>query len=227
MSETQLFRLGADVRCADGECGELKSLVVRPGDDVVTHLVVEQKHGQVLGKLVPLGLVGTEPSASASDQIWLRCTMAEYGQLDPAEATYFYPSNEKYQIRPENSGASWPYYAPPGAMGGPGLPSEPGNPQEFTVDTVPEKLPGEDEVFRGKHVHAKDGDIGHVQGIAVDPATGRVTFVLLRTGRLWSHRAVLVPRSAVTEIGADGFHLDVTVQQVRNLPPADIDHPAG
>ena len=40
MSESQLFRLGAGVRCADGECGELKSLVVRPGDDVVTHLVV-------------------------------------------------------------------------------------------------------------------------------------------------------------------------------------------
>jgi hypothetical protein len=29
MSETQLFRPGIDVRCADGECGELKSLVVR------------------------------------------------------------------------------------------------------------------------------------------------------------------------------------------------------
>jgi hypothetical protein len=112
-------------------------------------------------------------------------------------------------------------------MGAPGLPSEPGNPQDFTVDAVPDELPGEDEVFRGEHVHAKDGRIGHVQGIAVDPATGRVTFVLLRTGRLWSHRAVLVPRSAVAEVGADGFHLDITVQQVRHLPPADIDHPAG
>jgi hypothetical protein len=153
--------------------------------------------------------------------------MAEYERLDPAETTYFYPGNEEYQVRPENSAASWPYYAPPGVMGAPGLPSEPGNPQDFTVDTVPETLPGEDEVFRGEHVHAKDGDIGHVQGIAVDPATGRVTFVLLRTGRLWSHRAVLVPRSAVAEVGADGFHLDITVQQVRDLPPADIDHPAG
>jgi len=227
MSETQLFRLGAEVRCADGECGELKSLVVRPGDDVVTHLVVEQKHGQVPGKLVPLGLAGTEPSASASGQIRLGCTMAEYGQLDPAEETYSYPSNEEYQTRPENSGASWPYYAPPGVMGAPGLPSEPGIPQDFTVDAVPDELPGEDEVFRGEHVHAKDGHIGHVQGIAVDPATGRVTFVLLRTGRLWSHRAVLVPRSAVAEVGADGFHLDITVQQVRDLPPADTDHPAG
>ncbi len=227
MSETQLFRLGAEVHCADGECGELKSLVVRPGDDVVTHLVVEQKHGQELGKLVPLGLAGIEPSASAGGQIRLGCTMAEYGRLDPAEATYFYPGNDEYQVRPETSAASWPYYAPPGVMGAPGLPSEPGNPQDFTVDTVPETLPGEDEVFRGGHVHAKDGDIGHVQGIAVDPATGRVTFVLLRTGRLWSHRAVLVPRSAVAGVGADGFHLDITVEQVRDLPPADIDHPAG
>ena len=153
-------------------------------------------------------------------------TLAEYGRLDPAEATYFYPGNEEYQVRSETSGTSWPYYAPPGVMGAPGLPSEPGDPQDFTVDTVPDELPGEDEVFRGEHVHAKDGDIGRVQGIAVDPATGRVTFVLLRTGRLWSHRAVLVPRSAVAEVGADGFHLGITVQQVRDLPPADTNHPA-
>jgi hypothetical protein len=62
---------------------------------------------------------------------------------------------------------------------------------------------------------------------AKSPDTGRVTFVLLRTGHLWSHRAVLVPRSAVAEVGADGFHVDITVQQMRDLPPADIGHLAG
>lgn len=227
MSETLLFKLGADVRGADGECGKLKSLVVSPGDDVVTHVVVEQAHEQVPGKLVPLGLVDIESSGSAGGQLRLRCSMAEFGRLDPAETTYLYPDDEEYQVRPGGSGASWPYYAPPGVMGEPGLPPEPEGPQEFTVDTVPDKLPGEDEVFRGEHVHAKDGDVGHVQGIAVDPATGRVTFVLLRTGRWWNHRAVLIPRSAVTEVGADGFHLDITVQQVRDLPHADIEHPAG
>jgi hypothetical protein len=69
--------------------------------------------------------------------------------------------------------------------------------------------------------------MGRVQGIAVDPATGRVASVLLRTGHLLSHKAVLIPRSAVAEVGADGFHLNITAKQVHDLPPADIHQPAG
>jgi hypothetical protein len=227
VSKTQLLRLGADVCCADGECGKLSSLVVSPGDDVVTHLVVKQAHRQAPGRLVPLGLVNTEPSGDAGGEIRLGCTMTEFGTLDPAEATYFYPGNEEYQVRPGASTASGPDYAPPGVMGAPGLPSQPGDKQEFTVDIVPDQLPGEAEVSHSQPVHAQDRDIGHVQGIAVDPATGRVTSVLLRTGHLWSRKAVLIPLSAVAEVSAAGFRLNITAQQVHDLPPADIDQPAG
>jgi hypothetical protein len=227
VSKTQLLRLGAGVCCADGECGKLSSLVVSPGDDVVTHLVVEQARRQAPGRLVPLGLVDTGPSASAGDEIRLGCTMTEFGTLDPAEATYVYPDNDEYQLRPGTSTASGPDYAPPGVMGAPGLPSQPGDKQEFTVDIVPDRLPGEAEVSHSQPVHAKDGDIGQVQGIAVDPATGRVASVLLRTGHLWNRKAVLIPRSAVTEVDADGFHLNITAKQVHDLPRADIDQPAG
>jgi hypothetical protein len=83
----------------------------------------------------------------------------------------------------------------------PGAPGRPGHPGEVaqvvTVDTVPDQLPGEDEVSRAKHVHAKDGDIGHLQGIVVDTGNGRVTSVLLREGHLLGRRTVLVPPSAV------------------------------
>jgi hypothetical protein len=50
-----------------------------------------------------------------------------------------------------------------------------------------------------------------------------VTSVLLREGHLLRRRTVLIPRSAVAEVGADGFHLRITTQQVQDLPPADID----
>jgi sporulation protein YlmC with PRC-barrel domain len=223
MSKTQLFRLGADVGCADGECGKLKSVVVSPADDAVTHLVVEPEHGQGLGRLVPLRLAHMALPGEGIAEPRLDCTMAEFEQLDPAEATYFSPDPE---IRPGESMASWPYYAPPGVMGGPGLPDDAGGTaQAYTVDTVPDQLPGEDEMSRGDHVHATDGDIGHVLGIAVDPGTGRVTHVLLRMGHLWRRKEVLIPRSAVADVGVDGFHLNIDTRQVQHLPPADTDHP--
>lgn len=226
MNQTQLIRLGADVRCADGDCGEIRSLVINPGDDAVTHLVVEPAHRLGLGKLVPLSLVDSGLAHDAGGEVLLRCTMAEFGELDSAEAMYYYADNDDYEIYRREPAVSWPYYAPPGAM--PGAPGEPGEvAQVVTVDTVPDQLPGEDEVSRGEHVHAKDGDIGHVQGIVIDAGSGRVTAVLLREGHLFGRRTVLIPRSAVAEVGADGFHLDITREQVQNLPRADMDHLAG
>jgi len=230
MTQAQLFTLGADVRCADGECGKIKSLVIDPGDDAVTHLVVEPAHRQGLGKLVPLRLVDTGIAYTPKGEVKLLCTMAEFGQLDPAEATYFFPGDEDYEIYRREPVVSWPYYVSPGATP-PGEPGEPGDPGEVaqvvTIDTVPDQLPGEDEVSLGERVHAKDGDIGHIQGIVVDSGSGRVTSVVLREGHLLGRRMVLIPRSAVAEVGADGFHLHITKEQVQNLPPADIDHPAG
>lgn len=228
--QAQMFRLGADVRCADGDCGKIKSLVINPGDDTVTHLVVEPAHRQGLGKLVPLRLAGTGIADTATGEVRLRCTMAEFGQLDAAEATYFFPGDEDYELYRQEQVVSWPYYAPPGA-GLQGLPGRPGDPaqvtQVVTVDAVPDQLPDEDEVSRGDRVHAKDGDIGRVQGIVVDTGSGRVVSLLLREGHLLGRRTVLIPRSAVAEVAADGFHLHITREQVRNLPPADSDHPAG
>jgi hypothetical protein len=75
-------------------------------------------------------------------------------------------------------------------------------------------------VAPGEHVHAKDGGIGHIQGIIAESGTGRVTSVLLRERHLLRHRIVAIPRSAIAEVGPDGFHLDLTTDQVRNPPPA-------
>jgi sporulation protein YlmC with PRC-barrel domain len=215
-----LFRLGAVVRCTDGDCGTIKSLVIDPAADAVTHLLVEPAHRQGLGKLVPRTLVETAP-ASAEAGVRLRCTMAEFGQLDAAESTEFFSGNKAFEFYGGERMISWPYYAPPGVTDGPGPPADFGRVTHVvTVDTVPDQLPGEDEVSPGERVHAKDGDIGHVQGIVADPGTGRVTGLLLREQHLLRRRTVLIPRSAVAEVDADGFHLDLTTQQVRGLPPA-------
>jgi hypothetical protein len=46
--------------------------------------------------------------------------------------------------------------------------------------------------------------------------------VLLQEGHLWGRKEVAIPISAVTGI-EDGIRLNITKQQVENLPPVDID----
>jgi len=226
MPQELVFKLGAEVRCTDGDCGRLRSLVIRPGEDAVTHLVVDPPHGDLPGRVVPLSLVDAGAAGPAKGEVPLHCTRTEFEALDPAETTVF-PGDEDYEntVGRREPDTLWPYYAPPGGML-PGAPGTPGDPlevaQPVTVDSVPDVLPGEEEVYAGDHVHATDGDIGHVLGFVVEAGTGQVTSVLLREGHLFGRRTVLIPRSAVAEVSWDGFRLSITKEQVRHLPPADV-----
>lgn len=218
-NETQ-FTIGAEASCNDGVCGKVSRVVVDPVARAVTHLVVEPKHRSGLGRLVPLDLV----DATAGD-IHLRCTLAEFDKLAHAEETHFLPDSDAYGFGGYGPGQAlaWPYYGL-GMGGGMGMGLGAGNvAQPVTYDTVP---PGEVAVRRGEPVHATDGDIGRVQGLVIDPADHHVTHVLLQEGHLWGRKQVTIPISAVTGVDA-GVRLNITKQDVEDLPAVDIDHPNG
>jgi hypothetical protein len=53
-----------------------------------------------------------------------------------------------------------------------------------------------------------------------------VTHVLLQEGHVFGRKEIAIPISAVTYI-FHGVQLNITKQQVQDLPPVDIDHPHG
>ena len=57
MSGPTEFTIGSEVSSSDGPCGELRRVVIDPVARVLTHLVVEPKHGRAKGHLVPINLV--------------------------------------------------------------------------------------------------------------------------------------------------------------------------
>ena len=73
MAETTQFRIGAAASCTDGPCGNVIRVVVNPVAEVVTDLVVEPKHREGMGRLVPLDLVDVD---AASGDVTLRCSLA-------------------------------------------------------------------------------------------------------------------------------------------------------
>jgi len=112
--ETTPFIIGAEARCSDGACGEVIRVVVDPVTETVTHLVVEPKHRQGLGRLVPLSLLDDTAAG-----IQLRCTLAEFGKLDLAEETQFLPGSRSYAQYGQGQVSAWPYYGLAGmGMGG-------------------------------------------------------------------------------------------------------------
>jgi sporulation protein YlmC with PRC-barrel domain len=227
MAGTAQFTIGAEVSCSDGACGEVTRVIIDPVAEAVTHLAVGPAHGRDPGRLVPLSLID-----ATAGQVQLRCTRAEFGKLDPAEETRFIPATSAYAGYGPGQVSYWPYYglgagglgAGAGSMGLGSMGLAGGSPsQTVTNDSVPR---GEVEIRRGDHVHATDGDIGRVQGLVIDRASGHVTHVLLQEGHLWGRREVAIPVSAVAST-SDGIQLTITKQAVEDLPLVDAGHPGG
>ena len=78
MAGTTPLMIGGEVSCIDGACGKVSRVVVDAAV-AVTHLVVDR---QYQGRLVPLGLVD-----AVAGGIRLRCTIAEFENLEPADKT--------------------------------------------------------------------------------------------------------------------------------------------
>ena len=192
-AETE-FAIGAKASCTDGPCGEVTRLIFDPAAQTVTHLVIKPEHEAGRARLVSRDLVGT-----AAGEITLRCTLAEFGQLERAD--------EMEMVEGRASGLG-----PEGARAPMGIP-------KATRTVVEEVVPlGETDLHPGEPVHAVDGEIGHVQGFMVDEAH-RVTHVLLKEGHFWGRKEVAIPVSAVTGM-EDGIRLSLTRKQVEDLPPA-------
>jgi hypothetical protein len=137
------------------------------------------------------------------------------------EETRFVPGSGGYAAFGPEQILTWPYDGPGGTSAA-GLDTGEGRAsQTATYDTLP---PGGVAVRRGEHAHATDGDIGQVQGLVIDRRR-HVTYALLQEGHPWGRRELAIPVSAVAGAGeGNAVRLSITKQDVRDLPPIDIDH---
>jgi uncharacterized protein YrrD len=193
--EGERFTIGAHVEAADGRCGRLSTVIVDPADESLTHLVVEPGHHEHRARLVPVDLV----ASVEAELILLSCTKQQFDQLDAAEDVTFSPD-------------------PPPAVyiGGrrrPGHDREP-----LYSDRVP---PGEVEIRPGRPVHAKDGWIGAVKGVVIDPVDDQVTHVILQEGHVWGHKQVAIPIETA-DLAGDEIRVDLTKDEIEALPPVSV-----
>jgi len=91
------------------------------------------------------------------------------------------------------------------------------DPPSATYSTLPS---GEVAVPGGDHVHATDGNSGQIQGRVIDSGSHQVTHVLLQEGHVLGRKDVAIPIGAVTGVNENGIQLNITKQQVKDLPPA-------
>ncbi len=73
------------------------------------------------------------------------------------------------------------------------------------------------------HIHAIDGEIGHVDGMFVDDETWAIRYLIMNTSNWWIGHQVLIAPDWIHDMSLnDGtVSLNVTRQQVKDAQPYD------
>jgi hypothetical protein len=127
----------------------------------------------------------------------------------------------------------WPYYwAGPYLWGPSPFPVLPSSPLEGAVlpneRKGPEPAKGDphlrstDEVM-GYHVHAQNGEIGHVEDFLYDDKDWAIRYLVVDTRNWWPGKRVLIPPSWIGEIRWEDrmVDADVTREDIRQAPAYD------
>jgi sporulation protein YlmC with PRC-barrel domain len=87
------------------------------------------------------------------------------------------------------------------------------------VEQVPE---GERAIHCGAYVETTDGGVGQVEEFLTDPATGKITHLVLRKGHLWGKRDVTVPLEEIDRVEDDVVYLKLSKEAVGGLPGVPV-----
>jgi hypothetical protein len=106
--------------------------------------------------------------------------------------------------------------------------AEPAIREPANAETLPPSADGDPHLrsvneVNGYHVHATDGDIGHIEHLLADDEKWDIHYFVIDTRNWWPGKHVLLAPYAVQSIDWSDRHilLNVTRDQVRSSPPWD------
>jgi uncharacterized protein YrrD len=193
------IRIGEDVLAPDGErLGAVERLVVDPSAHRITHVVVADR---MLGmpRLADAGAEGLV--ANVNREEFKKLPEVNPDLVQPAGEGWLAPAGHTLQHFLSIAGAivgQGPYIPPVHA--------------DLDVSAVHEISPSS-PVWSGKE------RLGHVAEVTTDDSGTLIDFVLDR-GIL--HRRVRVPAGRVVEVVGDNVHVDLTEDELEDLPSEDV-----
>jgi hypothetical protein len=83
------------------------------------------------------------------------------------------------------------------------------------------------EAVKGYHLHAKDGDIGHVHGFLVDDSTWSIRYLIVTTSNWWTGHQVLLSPEWIRDVNwsESVVTVDLDRQAIKDAPAYDESEP--
>jgi uncharacterized protein YrrD len=214
------FKVNAEVVTSEGDkVGQVDRVVIDPGSNKLTHLVVKKGLLFTEDKVVPLELVET----ATEDRIVLKEGPQDPDDFPDFEETHFIPVKETETFEKRGteglSALAWYYPLPGGAWWHTRMGAYPGYPKPPYVRRSELNIPeGTVPLEEGAKVVGKEGEhVGNIERVYVDDEEQRVTHLLISKG-LISKSQKLIPSMWVDSVREDEVRLSVGERFVEKLP---------
>lgn len=197
--------LNVDVYCTDGKAGRSVAIIGERATRQVTDFVVKTEADEYI---VPLSAI-TQSTPLRIDLSWSR---EQLSQAKPfvVEVPATPEEIELMSATMMQSGVLGPYTAP-----------DAGYMASYMANaSVPEEQvqAGFVAIHVDDRVEATDGDVGRVDELRVDPETGAITHLVLRTGHLWGKKDVTIPLDLADRVADGTVYLKIDKHAIGALP---------
>jgi hypothetical protein len=223
---------GYTIEASDGELGSVSDFLFEDTSWIIRWLVVDTGKWLPGRKvLLPISALGQADPARRE----LAVTLTKQQVKDSPDIAADEPVSRQMEHRlyshyewepywdvayfPPSNPLAAPYLAPPFAAGSKPLHHDP----EMVADPVGDPHLRSAKAVTGYHIHATDGEIGHVEDFIVDDERWSIRYVTVDTRNWWPGRRVLISPRSVREIDWENrlMHLDIDRQHVKDSPPYD------
>jgi uncharacterized protein YrrD len=201
--------INAKVFCSDGECGHVSSVLIDPIVRKVTHLIVKERGFLGQERMVPVELIHD----SHVEKIQLSIDRETFHALENFLSFKYVRGEDPFEVyMPQH------YYLHPYMLPDSEADYEP-DAYYTRVENIP---PNELAIRHGADVYARDGHIGKVDELLVSPTTEKISHIVLQERHLWDRKHISIPVSEIERIEVDGIYLNLTIDEVDELPAIAI-----
>jgi len=216
---------GTHVVDRDGKgVGTVSRLVLHPQTQQVVALVIQQGVLDRREVVVPLNKV-----AAFGDEVRLALSASELAGVDLYDSHALRPMPDHWPM-PAGfdmrslflvAGDGWTESVLPFVMTSPTVSGAPA----FIADPDAAEGAREPAIAKATPVYDNAGrHLGDVEGVQFDPASGRITRVIVRKGRLFRTETA-IPAGVIASVASDRITLNVSADVVKKLEPAAVGEP--
>jgi uncharacterized protein YrrD len=217
-----LIPFGTRVVDRDGKCvGTVSRLVLHPETGQVVAVVVQQGILDRREVVVPMNKI-----AAFADEVRLTLSDSDLSGVDLYDAHPLQPMPDRW-LMPAGfdlrsfflvAGDGWTESVLPFVMTSPSVSGAPA----YIRDPDSAEGAREPAIAKGTPVYDSAGEhVGDIEGVELDPASRRITRLLVQRGRLFRTETA-IPASVVASVADDRITLNVRADVAKKLEPAHV-----